>query len=58
MKKHKHKLLDYCICGALAEEPDEKCPKHGTPYPLQCMICGQFMKHTKPRISTSNLVTY
>ena len=44
MKQHKHRPLNYCICGALADEPDEQCSLHGNPYLIRCEKCGQFMK--------------
>ncbi len=45
MKKHRCKEWNVCICGTLAEEPNENCPIHGQgEYPKHCGICGRFFK--------------
>lgn len=43
-KKHKCKPDNLCICGALAEEPNEDCPVHGNSFPPRCS-CGRFVNY-------------
>lgn len=36
---------DYCFCDSQALEPDEECPIHGIPKPIDnCMVCGRFVR--------------
>lgn len=44
----------YCICHALADEPNENCPVHGTISNVKrCIICGKFMKKNDNQNSKS-----
>lgn len=38
-----------CVCGIIADEPDEKCPVHGAgEWPPRCCYCGKFMQREEP----------
>jgi hypothetical protein len=46
MTTHTHRRPSTCICYQLADEPDEKCPKHGIgDFPPRCADCGRFMPY-------------
>lgn len=32
-----------CICTPHGLEPNDKCPRHGHPWPPRC-VCGRFVK--------------
>lgn len=50
MAEHVCHELDFCICGIVALEPDERCPIHGgtREWPPRCCECGKFMKVEQP----------
>lgn len=41
---HRCRQSKTCCCGTQAVEPNENCPVHGHPYPIQCEVCGRFIK--------------
>lgn len=45
MSEHVHICTEstLCRCYALADEPSQKCPVHGYPWPPRC-DCGRFVK--------------